>query len=219
MNNRETPLKIEGIKENLYAGFWLRVGSFFLDGLILSPVIILNLYLNSQGKFFYFYALIPFQILYIGYHVYLVKIKGGTPAKLILGLKIIKITGEPIGWREAIIRYSPYIIFSLIFVVVHAYCLLKADDSVYKSLSWGHQSKYLLSFSPLHHNLFWTDQIWFGSEIIALIANKRKRTIHDFIAGTVVVKTKYIDEIRRVMTEAENDTTATIAESTLQINI
>jgi uncharacterized RDD family membrane protein YckC len=215
MKDRETPLKIEGI----YPGFWLRLGSFFLDGLILSPAILLNMYLNSQGKFFSFYALIPFQLFYLVYYVCFVKIYGGTPAKLILGLKIIKTTDEAIEWRTSLIRYSPYLILGSIFVAEHSYCLLKADDIVYKSLTWGHQTKYLLSFSPLHHSVFWVEQIWFGADIIVLIVNKRRRALHDLLAGTVVVKTKYINEISRVVNETEETITGPTDEATLQTDI
>jgi hypothetical protein len=32
MSARQIPLHIEGIHENLYAGFWPRLGSILLDG-------------------------------------------------------------------------------------------------------------------------------------------------------------------------------------------
>jgi len=57
--------------------------------------------------------------------------------------------------------------------------------------------------SLIGNKLFWVEQPWFLLEAIVLVVNKRKRAIHDLIAGTVVVKAKYIDEIRRVMNEPE----------------
>jgi len=34
-------------------------------------------------------------------------------------------------------------------------------------------------------------QVWWWSEFIVLLFNKRKRAIHDFMAGTVVIKKQY----------------------------
>jgi uncharacterized RDD family membrane protein YckC len=42
---------------------------------------------------------------------------------------------------------------------------------------------------------FWTQpvgvliQVWIWSEFITMLFNKRRRAIHDYIAGTVVVRT------------------------------
>ncbi|MFH3639525.1 RDD family protein, partial [Acinetobacter baumannii] len=34
-------------------------------------------------------------------------------------------------------------------------------------------------------------ELWTWSEFIVLLFNKRKRAIHDFIAGTIVIKKQY----------------------------
>jgi hypothetical protein len=34
MSNKIIPLKIDGINENIYSGFWARLGANLLDGLI-----------------------------------------------------------------------------------------------------------------------------------------------------------------------------------------
>jgi len=39
-----------------------------------------------------------------------------------------------------------------------------------------------------------------------LLTNDRKRAIHDFIAGTVIVKKMYIDKINEVMYSQINET-------------
>jgi uncharacterized RDD family membrane protein YckC len=46
--------------------------------------------------------------------------------------------------------------------------------------------------SPIWHKLLdWLHQIWIWSEFAVLLTNKRKRALHDFIAGTVVIKDKF----------------------------
>jgi len=50
----------------------------------------------------------------------------------------------------------------------------------------------------------WTSFAWFTIGAIVLISNSRKRTTHDFIAGTVVIKSIYLNEIREIMNSTES---------------
>ena len=78
--------------------------------------------------------------------------------------------------------------------------LLSADDEIFKNLSWLQQSQYLMSLSPDFFKFYtWASNIWIYSEFIVLLMNKRKRAIHDYLAGTVIVRTKYIGEIEKAM--------------------
>ena len=53
-----------------------------------------------------------------------------------------------------------------------------------------------MSFSPIFFKLTsWLTNLWFVGEYFVLLINKRKRSISDFIAGTVVVKTDYLNDI------------------------
>jgi len=45
----------------------------------------------------------------------------------------------------------------------------------------------------------WINNIWVYSEFIVLLTNNRKRAIQDYIAGTVIVKGKFVDIIRETM--------------------
>ena len=38
---------------------------------------------------------------------------------------------------------------------------------------------------------------WFLSEFVVLLMNKRKRALHDFIAGTIVVNKEFVIENKR----------------------
>jgi len=200
MNENETPLEIDGINGSIYAGFWARFASFFLDALIMLPLIFLILYLNGLGKNIYFYTIIPNLLFGLWYHIYLPKKYGGTPGKLIFGMKIIKLNGEEIDWKEAILRHSILLILTLLSVVMMASCLVSADETVFNSLGWLKRSEYLMSLSPTFFLVYtWINNIWVYSEFIVLLTNKRKRAIHDYIAGTVIVKGKFVDIIRETI--------------------
>jgi len=200
MNNKQTPLSIEGINENIYAGFWIRLGSLLLDFLIMIPVIFLTLYLNGLSKNAYYFTFIPSLIFHFWYSIYLVKKHGGTPGKLIAGIKILKINGENVTWKESILRQIVTFILTIFASVITIIALSKADGEYYESLTWMTKQQYLMTLTPLLFTIYtWTSNIWTYSELLVLLFNKRKRALHDFIAGTVIVRTKYIDRLREVM--------------------
>ena len=200
MNENQTPLEIDGISENIYAGFWARFASLFLDTIILLPAIFLILYLNGLGKNIFFYTLVPNFVFGLWYYIYLPKKYGGTPGKLIAGMKIIKLNGESIDWKEAFLRHSVLLVLTLFSVIMMTSCLVSADEITFNSLGWLKRSQYLMSLSPIFFLIYtWVSNIWIYSEFIVLLTNKRKRAIHDYIAGTIIVKAKYIDEIREAM--------------------
>jgi len=203
-NNKQTPLQIQGIKDSLYGGFWSRLGALLLDGIFIMPVVFLILYLNSFGKNIYFLTFIPNLLFALWYGIYLPKKYGGTPGKLVVGLKIIRLDGEEIGWKEAILRYSINFVITLLGVIMMTISISHADNSVYTSLSWLKQSLYLASLAPVFFKVqMWLNNIWVYGELAVLLTNKRRRAIHDFIAGTVIVKSKYIDQIRQTMQEKQ----------------
>ncbi|HLF51405.1 RDD family protein [Flavobacterium sp.] len=200
MENIQMPLQIEGINDNIYAGFGSRFASLILDFLIVIPVVILILYLNGLSVNAFFYTLIPNLLFGLWFQIYLPKKYGGTPGKLIMGIKIIQINGKPIDWKEAFLRHSVLLVLTLFSSILMVVCLLKADETVYNDLGWIQRSQYLMSLSPIFFLIYtWASNIWIYSEFIVLLTNPRKRAVHDYIAGTVIVKQIYIDRINEIM--------------------
>jgi uncharacterized RDD family membrane protein YckC len=200
MTNKAIPLEIEGITEKFYSGFWSRLGANLLDGLISIPYSFLLVFIDSLNKYVYLFTIIPNLIFIFWYNIYLPKRYGGTPGKLIVGIRIVKIDSSPIDWKESFLRYSVTMTFSVIAIAMTAMAVLVVDDEIYNSLRWFQKTAYLSSVS--NNNIITTlSSIWFWSEIVVLLFNKRKRAIHDFIAGTVIVKSEYIEKIRNKMAE------------------
>lgn len=219
MYNKQTPLEIDGINESIYAGFWPRFASLLLDFIFVIPIIILTLYLNGLGKNIYFYTLIPSLIFGIWYNIYLPKKYGGTPGKLVVGIKIIRLDGQSIGWREAILRHGVLLILTLLSCIMMISCLLDADEATFTSLGWLQQSQYLMTLSPVFFKIYtWASNIWIYSEFIVLLTNERKRAIHDYIAETVMIKAKYHDKIREVMETSQSTTDDTLNNEELQVS-
>ncbi|MDR0455200.1 MAG: RDD family protein [Treponema sp.] len=198
------PLNIEGINEKFYSGFWPRLGANLLDGLINIPYVFLLSFINSFHLYTYLITVIPNILFIFWYNVYLPKKLGGTPGKLIVGLNIVKIDSSQIGWKEAFLRHSINIVFSFLFIIMTIASIFMADIEIYNSLSWFEKNTYLASISNINIVSILSN-IWIWSEIVVLLFNKRKRAVHDFIAGTVIIKTEYLEEIRMKMDELNSE--------------
>lgn len=200
------PIKIEGINESIFAGFWIRLGALLLDFVIILPISILNMIISAHGKEMFVYTFAPIFIFGLWFNIYLVKKYGGTPGKLILGIKIIKLNGSNVGWKEAILRNLVLMVLTLFGSVVMLLKFTYADSAYYESLNWFQQQTYLALFVPgLSLVYMWLVNIWTYGEFIVLLTNKRKRAVHDYIAGTVIVKTQYLSTIRNIITKKENN--------------
>lgn len=207
MRNNLMPLHIDGITESIYSGFGARLGSWILDFIFILPVLLLTTYLNGLGKNIYFYTLVPNLLFTVWYNIYLPIKNGGTPGKTIAGLEIIKMNGQPIGWKEAILRNSLMLALTLLSYVLMTSSLIEADNATYVSLSWLKRSQYLNGFSPICYKVYaWASNIWILSELVVLLITKRKRAIHDYMAGTVLVKARYADDILETMQQTIDNT-------------
>jgi len=183
--------KVSGIESapSPYGGFWVRLGALLLDMLVFSPIIVLLFWIDSHSRLLRMYWL-PFgTLLGIFYSVYLVKRFGGTPGKLILGLRIAKVDGSPIGYKEAILRYLPDFILGLFSSLALAIVLLRMSDAEYLSLSTHERLQHIKALKPSWASaVYIMQQVWMWSEFVVLLTNKRKRALHDFIAGTIVLR-------------------------------
>ena len=96
-----------------YSGFWIRFLAAILDGLIIGiPIGIIGWGLAfATGVTSIIYVA---QLASVVLVVYLDGIKGGTPGKLILGMRIVNEQGNYIGIPIAILRYICKILSGII---------------------------------------------------------------------------------------------------------
>ncbi|MBB4805994.1 putative RDD family membrane protein YckC [Chryseobacterium defluvii] len=197
---KKTPLRIEGINDNIYAGFGTRLASLLLDAIILSPLIFIILFINSFSLDMFFYTIVPNLLFNLWYNIYLPKQYGGTPGKLIMGMQILKLNGQYITFKEAFLRHLLTLMLTAFSVTLMINSILKADEVTFENLSWIKQSQYLMSLSPVLFTIYsWVSNAWTWSELIVLLTNPRKRALHDYVAGTVIVKKDYVERIQQEM--------------------
>lgn len=116
--------KQEGVAVE-YAGFWMRLGAYLIDGLILNAVgwiiwIFFGLIIAAvaagdepAGGAVVAIWLIAWLItvaVSIAYLVCFWQWRGQTPGKMALGIKIIKTDGSALDWGTALLRFLGYII-------------------------------------------------------------------------------------------------------------
>jgi uncharacterized RDD family membrane protein YckC len=171
-----------------YAGFWPRLASLLLDIIIMLPFMALMFWGDSQYRLFQLYSFVPGILFGLFYSVYLVRRFGGTPGKLMVGIRIRKVDGEQVGYREAFLRYLPEFILGTLISIAFILSICNISDTEYYSLAFMERSKRLHELLPAWYRpVYWIQNAWFWGELIVLLTNRKKRALHDFIAGTIVV--------------------------------
>jgi len=158
------------------------------DIIVMLPLGLLVIWADSQYRLFSLDYLVPNTLFGLFYSVYLVQRFGGTPGKLIMGIRFRKLDGEPVGYREAILRYFPDATLGLWMFIAMILSLFHMRDAEYHSLSLMARSKRIAELAPSWYKPWQIVQnVWIWGELLVLLTNRKRRTLHDFIAGTVVV--------------------------------
>ena len=178
-----------------YGTFWQRFAALWIDAIVVLPLWFIQIWLESISKTVAILLVIPMTALYCGYTIYCHGRFGQTIGKHVMHIRVLRITGERISWREAWLRSSVNVGFALIGVISSFIALATITDAGYYGVGWTQRALNLQALEPSW--LAWTgmaSQIWIWSEVIVMLFNKRRRALHDFIAGTVVTSEQRIPD-------------------------
>jgi uncharacterized RDD family membrane protein YckC len=186
------PVLLNGSR--VYAGFWKRFCAGLVDAFIILPLAFLFLWLEGLDRTLAIFITIPSSILFAMFNVYFHARFGGTPGKLAVGIRVTRPDGTRIGWAQAWKRSSVDLVFAFLVLVFEVWALLHVDPTKFSSVGWIERTQLLQQHQPSWFNsVNILQQIWIWSEVVVLLFNKRKRAIHDFIAGTVVVHKQFAE--------------------------
>jgi uncharacterized RDD family membrane protein YckC len=161
-----------------YNTFWRRFGAGLIDGLVLLPVTVALAVViaHKPGPLTLLLWAVFSGSLGWTYSIALHAKYGQTFGKMITGVKVLDITEHRLPTvAQAIWRDSGAIALD-VFRITSAF--------VSGSLGAG-------SASSLPGRLaLYTSNLWFLLEVVTMLANPRRRALHDLIAGTVVVRTR-----------------------------
>ena len=130
-----------------YAGFWIRLGAYLIDGLVLGLFGLLVGLATEDVSQANMLQIVFGAIYMVGFWV----ADGATPGKKVFGLRVQMVNGDPIGIGAGVLRYIGYYISGLIFGIGFL----------------------MVAFTP------------------------EKRGLHDYIAGTVVVRQRKLTTAQR----------------------
>ncbi len=175
-----------------YAGFWPRLGAGLVDAIILGPIAWATYYLVYSWSWSAAIVFeLPIATAFAVYSILFIGLKGQTPGKMAVGIKVIPIDGSPIGLKHGLFRHFVDLVFSLISSSATITALLLIDPDVFSGLDFSGKIRLLAEHTSTLHNLAENLFIvWIFSELVVLLLNQKKRALHDFIAGTVVVHIK-----------------------------
>ncbi len=126
------------------------------------------------------------------YNVYFNAHFGGTLGKLAVGIRITKPDGTRIGWPEAWKRSAVDLALGFLMLCIEVWALTQVNGEQYSATTFAQRRQLLQSYYPSWFSIVTiSQQIWIWSELLVLLFNKRKRAIHDFIAGTVVIHKEF----------------------------
>lgn len=172
----------------VYAGLGLRIPAAIIDVVIITGFSFLIHPFESYS--FVSYAVLTYllPIFIITFKVFFLVRFGATPGKLAMKIKVVKTSLEPISYKEAFLRLSIDILFIAANLVAFTIAFKSFSYEAYRVMTYIEKARYIGSFYPHWYNyipifsVFWS----FGN-LISILANKKRRALHDFIAGTVVI--------------------------------
>jgi uncharacterized RDD family membrane protein YckC len=172
-----------------YAGFWRRFAAYWIDLLVWLPLIGITYLLGETTRLFYLYWFVPGLLISLWFDVYLVKRYGGTPGKLLLKTRIAMRDGSPITVKAASIRFAVLLVLGELGAIAIITSTLTMTNEMYFSLGYMARMQKLVELAPpWYATVNVLTQVWVFSEFITMLFNKKRRAVHDFIAGTVVVR-------------------------------
>ena len=164
-----------------YHTFWPRCWAGFVDGLVFAPISFLDAFLGApeRGPF----VIIAWSVIsYTAYWLYSVLLHakyGQTLGKMAAHVKVLDLSEKHIPTlRQAFIRDIGYIVLNMLSLL---YLI-----SLVATGQYGHGAQAPNLPAQI---LGWAALGWFLLEVGSMATNKKRRAFHDYIAGTVVIRT------------------------------
>ena len=172
-----------------YAGFWKRFVAGWIDFFVLLIPLMFLIWLETVSRGWAFLALIPLTFLFPGYEMYFHGRWGQTIGKRSLDIRVASLDGSVISWKQAFLRSSVGLGLGALAAISTFGALFAMTDGEFSNLSWIELAGRKSELSPFINEINIATQIWVWSEVVVLLFNRKRRALHDFIAGSVVVET------------------------------
>jgi len=170
-----------------YSTFGPRFWTGFVDGCVLWPITFITsslLTLNIPRSLVALLIIVP-SLAWIPYTVWMHARYGQTVGKMVTKVRVVDFRTEgKISVRQAWLREGLPLLLSLVLLGYEVSAILSGR------LNLGYTASVQALFAS---RPFWLltalPGLWFVAEVLTMLTNAKRRALHDFIAGTVVVRT------------------------------
>ena len=160
-----------------YRTFWPRFWAGFIDGLVFLPVEFLLWWISGleSSGWLSFATDVLNGIASLAYTILLHWRYGKTIGKMLMRVTVLTYEAETrITFRQSFLRESPWVMLVMAACILAGVALATATAS---TPLW-----------ILINILRWCSFVWYLVEIVTMLTNEKRRAVHDYIAGTVVVR-------------------------------
>ncbi|CAN5856667.1 hypothetical protein BH11VER1_BH11VER1_24650 [soil metagenome] len=169
-----------------YDTFGPRFWTGSIDGCVLWPAsFILSMLATIKLPPVMFMALVIAEsLVWLAYTVVMHSKYGQTYGKMVCKIRVVDYkTEEAISFKQALLRESIPVMITLGIVGYEGYLILSGEmtqDALIRGEYISRAPFQVLILLPL---------LWFVAEALTMLTNEKRRALHDYIAGTVVVRT------------------------------
>jgi uncharacterized RDD family membrane protein YckC len=177
-----------------YADFAPRLGALLLGGAILAPPFLAADHWGVvRYPHFHLYATVATNVVCFALTVWMVGRFGGSPGKLILGLRVTDVSGGPAGYRRAALPVLPAAVLGAISLVgLDATLSLMPNGHEVPSVFGDYMHQLARHQSPWAQVARWLSVTFFVADFVVLYRSAQDRALHDQIAGTAVIRRREI---------------------------
>lgn len=179
--------------EDRYRTFWPRLWASWIDGVVLLPfAFVFGILLQPEvaaalwekARWVLIVVFLVNHAYLWFYSIYMHARWGQTVGKMTTRVRVVDaVTEEPITFKKAFLRDGVPILILFPLKIYSLYSLFTESEYNIPQAS--------SDYSALANIVDWTDFIagvWWFAEIVTMLTNEKRRALHDFIAGTVVVR-------------------------------
>ena len=160
-----------------YTTFFPRLIALLVDSFIMLPLgILTEWFRQAELPPLFFYIWIPLASLVFPVYKILMHARyGQTLGKMWMNVKVLDASEEPLKFSQAFLREIPQLIFNI--------------GAIYLGLRFLNENPESENVKSAYAALAQVAGIWALADILTFFFNVKRRALHDFLAGTVVVKT------------------------------
>jgi len=182
---------MDNLEQFEYVGFGKRVLIALIDvaisGIAFYPITVQIIKFSFKHR-----TILPevlYSLFWMAFLIFLIVKFGGTPGKLLLGVRIVNKQGSFISIPAAILRRSltfPFLINSFLKMkYVFTTMPLSETPQTFREIS-----RAIDSYGGIYITIGMSLSLIFFIDIGVILFNKKKQAIHDFMAGSFVVSKK-----------------------------